>query len=658
MPAPLKLAVKEALFKRKRLTLLEPAHGDSKTKLRFRCDVCGYAGSTHYNNLQSGRGCRNCGRHARAASNTMKFQAVVASFEKLGLKLLSDNYSSTWDKLTYQCNTCGFVGQATTNSIRQGQGCRQCARESGTTLQRNSKEKIKASLLALNFRLLDGEYKAANAPLHVQCSLCTTESWIAYSKIQNQLCPCPVCRKSWKRAPRSRSERSFKRLKGIFETLGLEIQEVQYLGYIKPHAYQCSSCGFNGTKTPKEAFCNKTGCRMCSRTLAASKRKYGLKKISEICKRLNITLVDVPKVVSQKIRVIFNECGHEQLKSLEVLQQGKSGCSICSGKARKTHLDYEAVAERYKGSLITQATSARRKSRWCCRLGHTFERSLTNIGITDTFCTVCNQNSMAERLAHTALKHLFGRDFIKIRIPHSKSIRGRTLELDLYNADLKLAIELHGAQHFAPVDFKGEGVAQARQNFEILQENDLRTEQACCQNGIVLIAVRELGNLTSLEEFRTVVGNKCIASRISLPPTFWTIPLKSIQPMSVEGQYWDRVVKKASALGLVPESVYYTRSTDSHWWICSKGHRVQMLPRNIATDRVKSCPKCWKARLNKPVALSDGRIFESGVAAAKALGLHRLAVNAAVQNNRPILGLSVRRISAVEFERFSAQKKP
>lgn len=640
------------------MTLLESVHGDSKTKLRFCCDVCGYAGSTHYNNLQSGRGCRNCGRLARAASNTMKFQAVNASFEKLGLKLMSEGYSSTWTKLSYQCNTCGFEGQATTNSIRQGQGCRQCARERGASMRRNSREKIEALLLARKFRLLDGKYKAANAPLHVQCSLCKSESWIAYSKIQNQLYPCPACRKSPKSAPRSGSECSFKRLKVVFESLGLEIQEIQYLGYIKPHAYQCTSCGYKGTKTPKEAFSNRTGCRMCARKKAASKRKYNVTKISEICNRVNITLVDMPKVVSQKIRVIFNECGHEQLKSLEVLQQGRSGCSICSGKARKTHLDYEAVAERYTGSLITQATSARRKSRWRCRLGHTFERSLTNIGITDTFCTVCNQNSMAERLAHTALKHLFGRDFIKIRIPHSKSLRGRTLELDLYNSDLKLAIELHGAQHYAPVDFKGEGLARARQNFNILQENDLRTEQACCQNGIALIAVRELGNLTSLEEFRNVVGNKCIAYGISLPPTFWTIPLKSIQPMSVEGQYWDRVVQKASALGLVPESGHYTRSTDSHWWICSKGHRVQMLPRNIATDRIKSCPKCWKARLTKPVILSDGRIFESGIAAAKALGLHRLAVNAAVQNHRPILGLSVRRISAIEFERFSAPKNP
>jgi hypothetical protein len=433
-------------------------------------------------------------------------------------------------------------------------------------------------------------------------------------------------------------------LKGAFKRVGLLLKEDLYLGYSVPHAYECKTCGHRGAKSPNEAFSNKSGCWACGRKRAASSRKYSPDKIQKICKKWNVRLIDYPETLSQKIRLVFIRCGHEQLKSLEAIQGGRSGCSVCSGMAPKTQKDYLTVANQYKGKLIELAAGSKMKARWKCRLGHYFERSLQNIVADKTFCTVCTQNSLAERLAHTVLEKLFGRPFVKIRIPNSKSLRGRTLEVDLYNKDLKLAVEIHGPQHYKPVDFHGRGIEDAKQKLEILKENDRRTRLACKNQGIALLEVRELGTKTSLSQFRDLLAKKCQTFGIPIPASFWSVNLDEIQPTSGEGRYWDMVVTKAASWGLVPVSNRYTRSIDNHWWNCSNGCRVQMRPRDIATDRVKGCPGCWKKSHQKAVSLSDGRIFASGAAAARALGLNRNSVNMAIYKGSTVKGLSVRRV--------------
>lgn len=433
-------------------------------------------------------------------------------------------------------------------------------------------------------------------------------------------------------------------LKSAFKRVGLVLKESSYRGYSVPHSYECKACGHRGTKSPNEAFSNKSGCLACGRKRASIRRKYSPEKIQKICKKWDIRLVDFPETLSQKIRLVFIKCGHEQLKSLEAIQGGRSGCSICSGKARKTLEDYLAVAKQYQGTLIEVVTGSKKKARWKCRLGHYFERSLQNIVVDKTFCTVCTQNSLAERIAHAALEKLFGRPFVKIRIPNSKSVKGRTLEVDLYNKDLKLAVEIHGPQHYRPVDFHGRGATDAKQKLAILKENDRRTRIACKNQGIALIEVRELGTKTSLSQFRDLLAKKCQTFGIPIPASFWSVNLDEIQPTSGEGRYWDLVVTKAASWGLVPVSNSYTRSIDNHWWNCRNGCRVQMRPRDIATDRVKGCPGCWKKHHEKAVALSDGRIFPSGAAAARALGLNRNSVNAAISSGCKVKGLTVSRV--------------
>jgi hypothetical protein len=59
----------------------------------------------------------------------------------------------------------------------------------------------------------------------------------------------------------------------------------------------------------------------------------------------------------------------------------------------------------------------------------------------------------------------------------------------------------------------------------------------------------------------------------------------------------------------------------------------------------------WK----KPLQISDGRVFESGAAAAKVLGAIKEMVNKAVRNKREVKGFTIKRISWDEFRKHSTR---
>jgi hypothetical protein len=108
------------------------------------------------------------------------------------------------------------------------------------------------------------------------------------------------------------------------------------------------------------------------------------------------------------------------------------------------------------------------------------------------------------------LERLFpGREFRKVR--HRDFINpttGRRLELDLYNAELRLALEYNGPQHYYRVDHW-----QTEQQFEEQKTRDLIKENYCQIYDIKLIIVPNLGE-AELEEF---IGKSCAALAVVEP---------------------------------------------------------------------------------------------------------------------------------------------
>ena len=97
------------------------------------------------------------------------------------------------------------------------------------------------------------------------------------------------------------------------------------------------------------------------------------------------------------------------------------------------------------------------------------------------------------------LEGLFpGYIFNKVRLPSFKNPEtGRSLELDLYNSDLKIALEYNGPQHYMQFAkyHRKEG------DFEKQVVRDIFKEEYCRINNIVLIEVPNLFKYSDIEEY-------------------------------------------------------------------------------------------------------------------------------------------------------------
>ncbi len=106
--------------------------------------------------------------------------------------------------------------------------------------------------------------------------------------------------------------------------------------------------------------------------------------------------------------------------------------------------------------------------------------------------------SKGERICKEVAEKIFNKPFNKIRPDFLKNaVTGQNLELDLYNDELKLAIEYNGIQHykFSPHFHKNQDA------FQNQKYRDLIKEQRCREKGITLIVVPYLVKHEEIEPF-------------------------------------------------------------------------------------------------------------------------------------------------------------
>lgn len=113
--------------------------------------------------------------------------------------------------------------------------------------------------------------------------------------------------------------------------------------------------------------------------------------------------------------------------------------------------------------------------------------------------------SRGENYARELALKIFEKPFDKIRPDFLKNnVTGHNLELDLYNKDLKLAIEVSGRQHYVYTPF-------FHKNNEAFTNQKYRDEikrMLCERNGIKLIEVPYTVKLEDMETFLRIEARK------------------------------------------------------------------------------------------------------------------------------------------------------
>lgn len=129
-------------------------------------------------------------------------------------------------------------------------------------------------------------------------------------------------------------------------------------------------------------------------------------------------------------------------------------------------------------------------------------RSATQILATPHVETLVQRKRANESAGETetraALQRIFGKTFSKVRPPFLINPETkRRLELDCFNADLRLGVEFNGAQHYIfPNAFH-----KTMQEFEAQQRRDRYKEALCQEANVRLVVVPYTVPLEAIEAF-------------------------------------------------------------------------------------------------------------------------------------------------------------
>lgn len=321
-------------------------------------------------------------------------------------------------------------------------------------------------------------------------------------------------------------------------------------------------------------------------------------------------------------------------------ERAGSWCPRCAGKdvPEKVYRDW---AKRFGGKLIQQAKRTIDISIWwCSNHDDQFERSLSSMQTTDSFCPDCNV-SLGERKCKAAMEQLFGVKFVKKRFDQLKGIGGKALEIDVFNEDLKLGLEHQGAHHFMKKKYFGE------HRFDSVQEHDRRKREFCAASDITLIEIRQVGEKTPDNKLKETIRAALLEQNFPIPKRFDEVQLTldAAALPSLQEDKWQEAKAEAQRRGWRVVSKKYLGSLTRHDFVCDQGHPVKLKPSYLLQGQ--GCSFCD----TKPVVLDDGQCFASLKEAAEKLEASVSAVSSAILKHGRVKG---RRATTVDHKKLQA----
>ena len=168
-------------------------------------------------------------------------------------------------------------------------------------------------------------------------------------------------------------------------------------------------------------------------------------------------------------------------------------CKLCKKEIPKnkkySHELCNAFALEVGGKFLSKERYRNTKQvlQWECRDGHKFSRSLGSIISYRSFCPACVKRvGLREEYIRELFFHLFGAIFERTRnLQWLRNKEGNAMELDGYNADLSIAFEHNGKQHYEIDGF----FTKHGEKLKRMQEGDALKAQLCRENNVSLIVI-------------------------------------------------------------------------------------------------------------------------------------------------------------------------
>lgn len=574
-------------------------------KLLWKCSVENHAPwfATFNKVVNSDRWCPECAkkRIGLVRKEKVDFNEAHKVAEAKGGKCLSEKYIGTSEKYIWKCSDPNHESwEATyTDVVKLGRWCPKCKNKKIGDLKRNSKglEMAKEYAISKDGECLSTEYINNTTLLLWKCK--NNHIWESnFANVVSSGTWCVKCfhlnRKGENNTPFLERARKYALLKGG----------------------ECLSTEYFDVKTKLLWKC-KNGHQWERDYTSSIRDDYWCRECNELEKR-NVYFINAQKAAhSKKGKLLSTECvdlktkllweckeGH-QWKSLyySVVEKG-CWCPLCSPintwHPERKEIQFKKAkeyAESKYGELISKKyNKGDDKLEWECQQGH---RWFATLGIVSrkSWCPVCAKNKPNEYRTIKLISYLLEMDFPSSFEDWNRNPKtGRKLELDGYNKENKIAIEVQGIQHYQNVG--------RHKNLHIIQQRDFQKKQNCIANGVKLIIIdgRNVNKLTNDEYYKKILTaiescNIKIFKNADMNEVYNI--LKTTQKSTLQEKFLNQAKEHAKLKNGKCLSNEYFDSKKKLLWECEKKHQWEQTYSNVVTAN-NWCPFCTTKLLNNP----------------------------------------------------------
>lgn len=394
---------------------------------------------------------------------------------------------------------------------------------------------------------------------------------------------CPVCNKE-KRDLKS-SQNMLHRMHEVAKRKGGECLSDKYNGFTEKYKWKCSNNhiweAIASNIILKDTWCPK--CRGLGYTEIEN-----LKILIEIAHKKGGNCLS-NKYLGDAIPLKWKcSVGHEWEAVPSSIKQG-SWCRKCYeenvGVSKRKGLTFfkDIAINRGGKCLSTDYKNAHTKLFWECAEGHTWSATGHSIN-QGSWCPACNIFS-GEEICRFYFEQIFRVEFKKCFPPFLKYAKGKRLELDGYNPEVKIAFEHQGLQHYKNVDF----YHTANDTYEKVHQRDVLKKKLCEENDIKLVCIPSIGDILPLSELKSFLIKEFTASNIDfLVSNFPKIEEIEINYNKNRLSDLKEIAKQKG--GECLSRVYFNPHTKLKFR-CQLGHEWEATPHQIK-NRNSWCLKC------------------------------------------------------------------
>lgn len=302
--------------------------------------------------------------------------------------------------------------------------------------------------------------------------------------------------------------------------------------------------------------------------------------------------------------------GHIWKARLDNVIHTKTWCPTCAGVGSVTFERANRVAGQYGGRCLSNDFKyGYEKALWECRVGHQWKAAVNNILRRLSWCPKCSEG-VGERIARAYFEQLLGKPFQKIRPAWLQGFRRYPLELDGYNAELKIAFEHQGKQHDKYINLYH---SNDEKNFLDMQARDKRKLELCKKHGVALIQIPQINLNFSPKKLKRFIQDELKRFGLDVSEEFEKKEVdlaKVFSPDRLANFGFNKIPKRprlsietlqnyAISKGGICEAFEGVNfSRDKATWKCANGHVWKAKYKQVKREG-GWCPVCEKSKRDK-----------------------------------------------------------